>query len=208
MISRKNKDNFLLSNEGTEFIIVSTNKPIMGVQLNIIDNSFNIVYMTQDKVVEKESKDVLVKEYLGGISNLKDMNKLLKNNISILDFMDQLSEKKQAVRINSKLLAIKKIDSFNDHHEYLPITDIYLDDMPIETRTPFNKLIRLITNEIDIETRFRFFNAHNETDTKRDSYERKYKTRDSEDINNYHTTKQISVGRRERNKQFQIKGTT
>ncbi|MFT9470940.1 hypothetical protein [Leuconostoc pseudomesenteroides] len=143
------RDNFTLGqiNEDVEYVIVSTNKPVMAVQYSFIKDSYKIIYMTQDKLLKKNNKSMFVKEFIGGESTVKEIKKVLDNDISVLSFMNSLKEKKRTVKVNSKIFPVEIIDSLKKFLKFIPENDIFLKDMPLSSSVDFQKIFQIIEYE-------------------------------------------------------------
>ena len=133
------------------YIIVSTTKPIMGIKFDSEQDDYKVVYMTQNRVLKKENKNIFFEEYLGGSTTKYIIRALLENKISIYNFLDKLEIKQRVVKANDKKFAPKLIESMDKYSKYLPDIDVHLESMPICSYTSLKKLQKMIDYEINIE---------------------------------------------------------
>jgi len=152
------------------FVIVSTTKPIMGIKYAIEYDEYQIVYMTQDKLLKKDKKNLFIKEYLGGVTKKYLISQFLSNEISVFNFLESLSEKKRVVQANSKIFPSKNIETMTYYSKYLPRDIVFLNNMPACSNKPILSLKKIINYEIELEKIFNIKVVHRDLNEDRSNY--------------------------------------
>lgn len=130
------------------YILVETTKPVMAVKC-CEDNSFAIVYLTQDKIIRKPNKkrNYIFQEYFVANINSNYFSNFLDSKISILDLVGYTTNKTRVVKINSKIYDRQVIEdsALTDtiKAKLFPDKNIFLKDMPIHSLLNIKKLASL-----------------------------------------------------------------
>lgn len=110
-------------------ILCRTNKNIMGIEYNEKLNCYEFIYMLRDQLLEKNDKNILIKEYITGVVSKDNKNRLLNNDLSVLQFIQNSYHKKRIVEINCKKTYVKDIKYINTQLSMLPTNEIYFKDL-------------------------------------------------------------------------------
>lgn len=173
------------------YVLISTNKPILAVNYNMIENNFYVVYMTQDKLLKKDNKSMFVKEYIGGKASINDVMQLIYNDKPVLSFMNLLKQKVRAVMVNSKLFPNKYISSIDRYKVNLPSEDVLLKEMPIESIREIKNLTSIINYEYT--TNLEFENVKTSPLDREDEIIHNVRDNHKFRINNYDELQQLSI---------------
>lgn len=135
-----------------EYELVSTNKPIMIVKSISEEDkkelTYSVEYVTKDTIlISRNKKFVSIKQKILGQATPDNLERLIQNKISILAFIQTLSNKEIPIWINNKLTKPKIPQEINLDKlaKFLPDQSIYLNDMPCRSQDGLEQL------EIDLK---------------------------------------------------------
>lgn len=124
-----------------EYELVSTNKPIMIVKSisnkDSQEPTYSVEYVTRDTIItSRNEKYIFIKQKILGQATPDNLERLIQNKISILAFIQTLSDKKIPIWINNKLTKPKIPQEINLDKlaKFLPDESIYLNDMPCRSQ--------------------------------------------------------------------------
>lgn len=110
-----------------QFKIIETSKVIMKIKIK--KNVITVYYLLVDKTVRHivSRKMVVFKQYFRGYTNWQDLESLLDNRMTIVDFINKCYGEILITKLHDKV--VYKKFNYDDFSRSLPISSKYLKNM-------------------------------------------------------------------------------
>lgn len=110
-----------------QFKIIETSKVIMKIKIN--KNVITVYYLLVDKPLRHvvSRRMVVFKQYFRGYTNWQDLESLLDNRMTIVDFINKCYGEILITKLHDKVVYKKFI--YDDFSRSLPISSKYLKNM-------------------------------------------------------------------------------